>query len=168
METKLTAEDAKQSLNAHVASKGDDLRAKYGPRIGWKELQSLLEDRSFVRYPCEIVFDAAPLLPDEFAHPVGKGERPEAGYTIYVHPFFMKSLDRVPYLVLYQLVLVNYGDFASADDAEIFGSNALGLAKDAYFQTVCEMAAEIEQLDAPRGDVKCGSCHPGAPPNEAV
>ena len=52
-------------------------------------------------------------------------------------------LERVPPLVLYQLVLVNYGDFASADDAETFGANALGLSKDDYYRALCEMADEI-------------------------
>src|SRR6185503_6349933 len=118
MSKQLTTEDGRQSLHAHAAAKGLEIREKYGPHIGWTELQRILQDRSCVRYPCEIVFDAAGLQPGEFAHPVAKGEQPEAGFTIFVHPLFMMRLDRLPSLVLYQLVLVNYGDFASADDAE--------------------------------------------------
>src|ERR1019366_1294120 len=126
MAIQLTAEDARQSLNGHVAAKGAEIRTKYGPTIGWKELLRIMADRACVRYPCEIVFDAGPLEPGEFAHPVAKGERPEDGFTMYVHPFFMTQLERVSSLVLYQLVLVNYGEFASADDAETFGAAALG------------------------------------------
>ena len=143
MPKQLTADDAKQSLNAHVAAKGGELRAKHGPRIGWKELRPILEDRACVRYPCEIVFDAGPLGAGEFAHPVAKGANPEDGFTLFVHPFFMTQLERVPYLVLYQLVLVNYGEFASAEDAEIFGASALGISKDEYYEALCEMADEI-------------------------
>ena len=131
---------ARESLNAHVASKGMEIRRIYGPRIGWKELLRILEDRSQVRYPCEIVFDAAPLQPGEFAHPEPRGERPEAGFTLYVHPAFMVLLDKVPLLVLYQLVLVNYGPFASAGDAETFGAEALGLSTDDYYRELCELA----------------------------
>jgi hypothetical protein len=40
--------------------------------------------------------------------------------------FFLTQLPQVPALVLYQLVLVNYGEFVSADDAETFGASALG------------------------------------------
>ena len=36
---------------------------------------------------------------------------------MFVHPLFMTQLERVPHLVLYQLVLVNYGEFASGEDA---------------------------------------------------
>jgi hypothetical protein len=143
MPTQLTADDARQSLNEHVAGRGREIHAKYGPHIGWRELKQILEDRVCVRYPCEIVFDAGPLEPGEFAHPAAKGERPEDGFTMYVHPFFLAQLDQVPGLILYQLVLVNYGEFASADDAETFGAAALGLPRQEYYQTLCEMADRL-------------------------
>src|SRR5262245_2091628 len=144
MSTKLTIDDARQSLNAHVANKGAELREKYGPNIGWNELLQILEDRTFVRYPCEIAFDAGPLQAGEFAHPVAKSEHPDDGFRLCVHPYFMTDLQRVPYLVLYQLVLVNYGEFASPDDAETFGAAALGLDKEGYYQVLCEMADDLE------------------------
>src|SRR4051812_3954882 len=111
MAKQLTADDARQSLSAHVAEKGADIFAKYGPQIGWKELQLILQDRASVRYPTEIVFDSTPLQSGEVAVPVAKGEKPEEGFAIHVHPIFMTQLQRVPWLVLYQLVVVNYGDF---------------------------------------------------------
>jgi hypothetical protein len=143
MSTRLTAQDAQQSLSAHVAAKGAELREKYGPRIGWKELLRILEDRAFCRYPCAIVFDSAPLLPGEFAHPVPKGPRPEDGFTMFVHPIFMAQLPQVPCLVLYQLVVVNYGEFASPEDAEAFGAAALDLSRDQYYETLCQMTEEL-------------------------
>jgi hypothetical protein len=143
METKLTSDDVRQSLNAHVADKGAEIFQKYGPQIGWAELRRILEDRAAVRYPCEIVFDSAPLLAGEFAHPAPRGERPEEGFTLYVHPIFMTQLERVPELVLYQLVLVNYGDFASPEDAETFGAAALGIDKEDYYQALCELAGQV-------------------------
>jgi hypothetical protein len=143
MATQLTADDFKQSLNTHVATKGEEIREKYGPEIGWKELLQILEDRSLVRYPCEIIFDSAPLLEGEFAHAMPNSENPQDGFKIYVHPFFSLQLSRVPHMVFYQLVRVNYGEFASADDAEVFGASALGLSRDAYYETLCELADEI-------------------------
>ena len=143
MAKQLTADDARQSLSAHVADKGAEIFAKYGPHIGWKELQLILQDRACVRYPCEVVFDSTALQPGEFAFPAAKGELPEDGFVIHVHPLFMTDLQRVSWLVLYQLVAVNYGEFASADDAEIFGSAALGLARDAYYAALCEMADQV-------------------------
>ena len=143
MPTQLTAKDARQSLNAHVAAKGTEIFEKYGPHIGWKELQSILKDEKCVRYPCELAFDSSELRPGEFAHPVSKGGQPEDGFTVFVHPLYMTQLASVPALVLYQLVLVNYGEFASADDAEIFGAAALGLSKDEYYAQVCELVDQL-------------------------
>ena len=127
MATQLTADDARQSLNAHVAAKGAEIRAKYGPHIGWKEL---LPHSGGPRLRPVSVRNCLRCRgrcnPGEFAHPVAKGERPEDGFTMYVHPFFMTQLAQVPFLVLYQLVLVNYGEFASPDDAETFGAPPWG------------------------------------------
>ena len=139
MSIQLTAEDARQSLSAHVAEKGGELRAKYGPEISWAELLRILDDRAFVRYPCGIEFDSGPLHPGEFAHPVPRGDRPEDGFTMCLHPCFRTQLEQVPSLVLYQLVLVNYGEFASPDDAETFGAAALGLGKDDYYRRLCRL-----------------------------
>ena len=91
---------ARQCLNDHLAEKGAQIFAKYGPRIGWDELLRLLEDRTCVRYPCVIEFDDTQLEPGEFAYAAANGDRPEDGFTMYVHPFFMTQLDHVPLLVL--------------------------------------------------------------------
>ncbi len=143
MPKQLTADDARLSLNAHVTAKGAEIRAKYGPLIGWRELGQILEDRTVVRYPCSVEFNSAPLQAGEFALPVARSEKPEDGFTMYVHPLFMTQLQDVPALVLYQLVVVNYGEFASGDDALAFGAAALGLSEDAYYAQLCELADPI-------------------------
>jgi hypothetical protein len=145
MPTKLTVDDARQSLNAHVTEKGAEIRQKFGPMIGWTELQRLVADRACVRYPCEIAFDSDPLEPGECAFPMPRGARPEDGFRLCVHPFFSTRLEQVPGLVLYQIVRVNYGEFASPDDAETFGASALGLAKDDYYRTLCQLADELAE-----------------------
>ena len=143
MAVKLTADDVRLSLTDHVAAKAAAVRARHGPTIGWPELLRILGDRACVRYPCTIVFDAAPLLPDEVAHPVADGDRPEDGFTMFVHPFFQTRLDQVPALVLYQLVLGNYGEFASPGDAETFAAGVLGLPRDDYYRTLCALADQV-------------------------
>jgi hypothetical protein len=147
MATQLTEQDARQSLNSHAACKGAEVFQKYGPEIGWKELLKILADRECVRYPCDIVFDPSPLGPGEFAHPLPKGDTPEAGFTMHVHPCFMTQLQFVPYLVLYQLVLVNYGEFASPEDAESFGAAAVGLDREEYYERLCALADQLGGLE---------------------
>ena len=72
--------------------------------------------------------------------PKPNGGKPEDGFVIHIHPLFMTQLDRVAHLALYQLVVVNYGEFASSDDAEVFGAAALGIPREQYYQGLCEMA----------------------------
>ena len=144
MATRFTSDDARQSLNAHAAAKGAEIRAKYGPDIGWEKLLRILGDRACVRYPCEIVFDAGPLEPEEFAHPVPKGAQPEDGFTLFVHPRFEAGREQLAVLVFYQLVAVNYGEFASPADAVTFGAATLGLAEDDYYRAVCELADRVQ------------------------
>ena len=154
MATAPATADARQSLTDHAAARGREVFLKYGPQIGWAELQRLLLDRAYVRYPCAIVFDAGPLQAGELAHAVPLGPLPEEGFTLYVHPVFRADLARVPPLVLYQLVAVNYGDFASSDDAESFGAAALGLTCDEYYAIVCARAEQLpvdDGADAPTG-----------------
>ena len=140
-----TAQEVRRSLNVAAAAIGAGIYEKYGPRVGWAQLLQILEDRNYVRYPCEIVFDAGPLEAGEFAHPVPRGDRPEDGFTMHVHPSFMMQLEQVPLLVLYQLVLVNYGVFAAPEDAEAFGAAALGLPRDEYYHTLCRLVDQLEQ-----------------------
>jgi hypothetical protein len=159
MATQLTAEGAQQSLSAHVEAKGIEIFVKYGSPLGWAELQALLNDRAYVRYPCEIVFDHAQLNPGEFAYPMPKGDAPEQGFTMFVHPVFMLELARVPALVLYHLVAVNYGEFASSDDAETFGAAALGLTRDEYYAMMCECADQVGASENAHPDA--GACASG-------
>lgn len=85
----------------------------------------------------------AGLQPGEFAHPSANGERPGDGFTVSVPPLFMADLARMPLLVLYQLVLVNYGAFASPEDPETFGASAAGLSRNNYYAALCDLADRL-------------------------
>jgi hypothetical protein len=167
MAAQLTLQDAQQSLTAHLAAKGAAIHAKYGPGVGYQQLQLILADRDCTRYPVEIVYSDAALRDGEFAHPVAKTDNPEDGFTMYVHPFFAVQPAHVPALVLYQLVLVNYGDFASPEDAEIFGSAVLGISSEEYYEALCELADLVSEgvataapVPEPKTGCGCGgSCH---------
>ncbi len=135
--------DSAQLRNARVVARGAEIRRKYGPQLGWEELCRLLADRSCVDFPCRIEFEAEPLLPGEFAHSTQNSADPNDGYTIFVHPRYASQRSQVPYLVLHQLARVNFGEATTADDAETFGSLALGLTKEAYYEILCELSGQI-------------------------
>ena len=149
MPMKLTEQDARESLGDHVARKGSDIFARYGPDIGWQELQLIINDPEFVRYPCTIEFDDEPLQEGECAYPLPISSRPEDGYTMVVHPYFLNRLEFVPHVVFYQLVAINYGDFAGSVDAEKFGSSALGIPVDEYYHKLCTLSDSIGDAHTP-------------------
>ena len=144
MNERLNAQDAERALGDHAHDKGLAIQAAYGPRLSWESLLSLLGDRECVRYPCKIQFDSTQLQAGEFAYPQPLGDQPEDGFVIQVHEHFENRKDDVPALVLYQLVAVNYGKFASDSDAERFGAAALGMEVDAYYDYICRLADEIQ------------------------
>ena len=139
--------EARLSLTEHVATRAQEIRAKYGPDIGWSQLKRILEDRECVRYPCVLAFDAEPLLEGECAFALPLGDKPEDGFRLCVHPYFSVDPSRVPLLALYQAVAINYGAFASANDAEVFGATVLGMAQEDYYEALCSMADEISPDD---------------------
>jgi hypothetical protein len=163
MAQQLTAEDARQSLTAHVEAKGIEVFLKFGPRLGWAELQRLLQDRIYVRYPVETKFDATQLLPGEFAHAAQRGDRPENGFTLSLHPLLGLGLELEQAIAaaLYQLVAVNYGEFASAEEAETFGAAALGLTRDEYYGMLCEIADRVGGGEVPQPDPASHACEGG-------
>ena len=74
---------------------------------------------------------------------------PKAGFQLFIHSHFEGREDALPFLVSYHLVVVNYGDIADAEEAEMFGAALMNMDREAYYETVCMFADEI----APRG---CG------------
>ena len=144
MARQLTEADARNSLEDHARTKGHALREKYGILKSVADVKVVLEDREFVRYPCTIAFDADPLDSVEFAFPVPISENPNDGFVMSLHPVLADHPEWTVQAVLYQLVAVNYGDFAAAADAEAFGAAALGLTEDRYYSHLCELSDAVQ------------------------
>ncbi len=142
---KLTIEDGQRALTDHATERGRFIWERYGPNIDEKALLQILKDSDCVRFPVRLAFDSSKIEPDGFAVTIEDGDKPSAGYTIYVHEHFASCPTALPALVLYQLVTVNYGDFASYRDAEAFGAAALGMDQESYYRFVCSLADSIPQ-----------------------
>ncbi len=143
MSQELTIDDAKKAMGVHVLEKGYMLREKYGTFIDYGILLKIMTDDNFVRFPTRIEFCSAKIEKGFFALAEKISKDSSDGYVIYVHDHFKKRLGDVPALVLYHLVTVNYGDFASSNDAELFASAALGMKQDEYYEHICHLADQI-------------------------
>ncbi|MCK4872759.1 MAG: hypothetical protein KAS72_08555 [Phycisphaerales bacterium] len=138
-----SGEHAQQALREHVREKAATARIKYGLYIDADAILKMLDDRDVVRYPVGVRFDADPLEPGEFAHAQPLGEHPRDGFCLFVHPYFENHREIWPLLVAYHIVAINYGEIATADEAELYGATLLGIDVDAYYQALCELADSI-------------------------
>lgn len=127
------------AVSQHVIEKGNEIRARYGPVIDYPVVLRILEDRRCIRYPVKIQFVSDGIDPGLFAKTDPVSENPDDGYVISLHPLFEQQSAVLPALILYQSVLVNYGDLATAEDAELFGSGILGLDRDTYYAQIAAL-----------------------------
>ena len=144
---KPTEEEGRESLVAHAAEKGCEARRAHGgflAGLSMTALETLLEDRKFVRHPVRLHYGIEGLQEGEFAHAEAvSGDDPSEGFVIHVHPVFIGQEDVIPLLVAYQLVTVNYGEIAGPEAAEAFGAALCGLEIEEYYQTLCQIADSL-------------------------
>ena len=147
-----SAEEAQQSLRDHVVAKATEARLRRGGLIDRDVMMQMLEDRSVVRYPLGIRFDAEPLRPGEFACLESLGEHPSDGFCLFVHPMFEPVDDLLPLLIAYYIPSVNYGDVATHVEAELFGSTLLGIEIEEYYKILCSVADTVSGNPDAAGD----------------
>lgn len=143
MNSRPTAEEAQQSLRDHVVTKAMDARMRRGGLIDRIEIMRLLDDRSVVRYPLGVRFDAEPLQPGEFACLESLGEHPSDGFCLFIHPTFENVDELIPLLIAYYIPSVNYGEVASHVEAELFGATLLGIDVEEYYTILCSVADTV-------------------------
>lgn len=131
------------SVSMHASEKAKEIHSRYGPNIDYPAVLRMLDDRRSIRYPVEIRFVSEGISSGMFAHTEPVSENPGDGYVISLHSHFEDRPDVLPALILYQLVLVNYGDLATANDAELFGSGVLGIDRDAYYEQILALTNAI-------------------------
>ena len=146
MSQRLTENDARIALKDHLGEKAMNTRLTRGMYIDAEAIVEMLDDRSFVRYPVGVRFDAEPLEPGEFAMPVPLGDHPSKGFCLFIHPCFEQQPDAWPLLIAYHVPSINYGEIVSHDDAEHFGATLLGLEADIYYEALCELADSLPAL----------------------
>lgn len=146
-----SAEEAQQSLRDHVVGKAIKAREACGGRVDRPAMLRLLEDRTIVRYPVGIRFDAQPLQPGEFACLEALGELPGDGYCLFIHPMFEPVDDLLPLLIAYYIPTVNYGDVASHIEAEMFGAALTGLDVEEYYKILCSVADSAAEAGGDSG-----------------
>jgi len=131
------------AVSIHASEKAREIRSRLGENIDYQAVVDMLEDRKSTRYPTQLRFVTEGIEPGMFAMTEAISDNPDDGYVISMHSVFEDQHDVLPALILYQLVLVNYGDLATANDAEIFGSTILDMDRDDYYDQIVSLTDSI-------------------------
>ncbi len=123
----------------HAIDKAKEIRARYGPVIDYPTVLRILEDRRCIRYPLKVQFVTEGIEPGMFGKTEPVSEDLDEGYVVSLHQAFEDRPEVLPALILYQSVLANYGDLATADDAEIFGSSVLDMEREAFYAQIVDL-----------------------------
>ncbi len=135
--------DAAEALHEHVLRTARLGEQRYAPFSNLESLQSLLADREIVRYPVEVAFDSSPLEDGEFACTDLLTTMPADGFRLSIHPHFEHHATALPLLVAYHIPSMNYGPIVTAEHAEAFGAELLGMDTETYYQRICTLADSI-------------------------
>jgi len=133
------------AITKHAIEKANEIRLRYGPNIDYPAILRILEDRKCIRYPVKIQFVSEGIEHGLFAHSKATSDNLDDGYILSIHSQFESQTDVLPALILYQSVLINYGDLATAIDAEFFGSTVLGLDRDSYYEQIVSLTDSLWQ-----------------------
>lgn len=147
-----TPESARQSLRDHIIERARLARDSWAGCVDRAAIMAMLEDRSVVRYPVGVRFDAGPLRRAEFAVLEPLGDHPRDGFCLSIHPALAGDDELLPLLIAYYIPSVNYGDVAGHTEAELFGSTLLGLDTEAYYRVLCAVADAMPDPGAVAGD----------------
>jgi len=131
------------AVSLHASEKALEIRQRLGPDIDYPAVLAMLDDRKSTRYPTQIQFVREGIEPGMFAMTQAISDNPDDGYVISIHSDFEDRHDDLPALILYQLVLVNYGDLATANDAEVFGATILDMDREAYYQKIVTLSDSL-------------------------
>lgn len=159
MEEEATQQELRESMNLHLRQKAQEIIDKYGNINTFSALLKVMSDRKFVRYPVNIIFDSTRVAEGLFIksemHLTDRNHQPDEDddyikpadrrYDFIVHEHFEGQPEKLLPIILYHLPAVNYGDIATYEDSEVFGSALLQMTQDDYYHLVCDIADSIPQ-----------------------
>jgi len=132
------------ALKAHARDKARQAKKKLGGPLISDNIEVFLNDPECLRYKTRIVFTREGLDPHQFAQPNMSKE--EAGYTCTLHidPALQTRQELIHFVVAYMAAVINYGDAATPELAEIYGSILAGLPAGRFYKQICTIADLLE------------------------
>lgn len=133
-------QDIEHHVTEHATRAAQRAKAKLGGPLCPDNLYRFLTDPDCLRYPVEIVYDASPLEPHQFAEPVIQVENGARICRLFVHPRYRGHADALCFFVAYMAAPINYGAAATLELCESYGATLVGEDSETFYRTICAMA----------------------------
>jgi len=117
---------------------------KLGGVLTAQNLHLFLSDRECVRYPTTIVFDRNGLDAHQFAQPIHCVSKKGILCELQVDPRLKNVPDALHLVVAYMTAVINYGEAATPDIAEMTGALLTGMAQETFYIKLCEIADSMD------------------------
>jgi hypothetical protein len=142
--------EIRNSFIRHSSELAKQIREKFGTNIDYPILQEIMTNRKYVRYETKILFDSSQVESGLFANTQSKqvnpdetmeeyDQAPDMEYEIVLHEHFKNNPEQIVPLILYQIPVINYGDMATYEQSETFGSAVMGMDQEEYYQLICKL-----------------------------
>jgi len=128
------------ALFEHARFAAERARARLGSPLNPANLQAFLTDPQCLRYHTRLAFDRTGLEPHQFAQPELQGNE----CCLHVDPHLKDKPDMLCLAVAYMAAVINYGDAATPELAEMLGSLLTGIEQEEFYEKMCAIADSIQ------------------------
>ncbi len=119
-------------------------RKRLGAPLNAHNLYIFLTDTECLRYPTSIVFDRNNLEPHQFAQPLHIAAKQGLTCELHVDPQLNDTPDLLYLVVAYMAAVINYGEAATSELAEMQGALLTGMDQEDFYEKICAIADSIK------------------------
>jgi hypothetical protein len=136
------------ALKAHARDKALQATKRLGGPLTSDNIEVFLKDPGCLRYKTRIVFTREGLDPHQFAQPNMSKEDAWYTCTLHIDPALQTRQELIHFVIAYMASVINYGDAANPELAEIYGSILTGLPPGDFYRKICGIADELTLPEA--------------------
>lgn len=131
------------ALFEHARYAAARARARLAAPLSAHNLQRFLTDSECLRYPTRLVFDRTNLEQHQFAQPVHCSSKEGMCCELHIDPQLQNRPEALYLAVAYMAAVINYGEAATPELAEMLGALLTGLDHDTFYDKICEISDSI-------------------------
>ena len=131
------------ALFEHARFAAQRAQARLGGPLNSASLDQFLTDSLCLRYPTRIIYDRTGLEPHQVAQPFYRQSRDGIFCDLHVDPDLQKTPETNYLVVAYMAAVINYGDAATPELAELLGALLTGMDQETFYEKMCAVADSV-------------------------